>query len=112
MQWRELFMYCGLSLLLSAVAQATDWPHWRGPNREGVAPDSPPLALSWPKTGPQKLWQSRRFRTLRSFAQNKSLPVHCCTPTRQTGSLSLYSYNRIAGLRNALIARGTRFLLR
>ncbi len=32
-----------LLLCLSAPLAAGSWPQWRGPNRDGVAPDSPPL---------------------------------------------------------------------
>jgi outer membrane protein assembly factor BamB len=35
-----------------------DWPQWRGPNRDGVAPSSPKLLDSWPKDGPKLLWKS------------------------------------------------------
>ncbi|MCY3018043.1 MAG: PQQ-binding-like beta-propeller repeat protein [Planctomycetota bacterium] len=37
---------------------ASDWPQWRGPNRDGVAPSSPKLADAWPKDGPKLLWKS------------------------------------------------------
>lgn len=36
----------------------SDWPQWRGPNRDGVAPSSPKLLDSWPKEGPPQLWKS------------------------------------------------------
>lgn len=48
-------------VFLSAVVLAADWPQWRGPNRNGVVPDSPPLAQTWPPTGPTKLWQSEHI---------------------------------------------------
>lgn len=47
--------------LFAAVAAslpAADWPQWRGPNRDGLAPESPELAEAWPKGGPPKVWQS------------------------------------------------------
>ncbi len=34
------------------------WPHFRGPDRNGVAPASPPLARSWPAGGPPLLWKA------------------------------------------------------
>ena len=37
---------------------ATDWPQWRGPNRDGIAPASPKLLDTWPKEGPPLLWKS------------------------------------------------------
>ena len=33
------------------------WPHFRGPDRNGVAPASRPLARSWPESGPPVLWK-------------------------------------------------------
>ena len=32
------------------------WPRFRGNNFDGVAPDGPPLARSWPEGGPERLW--------------------------------------------------------
>jgi len=34
------------------------WPHFRGPDRNAVAPASPPLARSWPEGGPPVLWRT------------------------------------------------------
>lgn len=47
--------------LLSAAeppANNSDWPQWRGPNRDGIAVNSPKLLDSWPKEGPPVLWNS------------------------------------------------------
>lgn len=35
-----------------------DWPQFRGPNRDGIAADSPKLLDMWPKDGPPLLWKS------------------------------------------------------
>jgi len=35
---------------------AHDWPQWRGPNRDGIAPGDG-LLTSWPKEGPPLLWK-------------------------------------------------------
>jgi len=32
------------------------WPWFRGPNRNGIAPETPPLARSWGTGGPRQLW--------------------------------------------------------
>ena len=64
-----LFVLAGLLLSLavpaigdpttaSDAAASADWPQWRGPNRDGVAPSSPKLLDSWPKEGPTQLWKS------------------------------------------------------
>ena len=45
----------------SFSAGAADWPQWRGPQRQGVAPAGPVLVGGWPKDGPTKLWQSEKF---------------------------------------------------
>ena len=37
---------------------SADWPCWRGPNHNGIAPSSPKLLDSWPKEGPKLLWKS------------------------------------------------------
>jgi outer membrane protein assembly factor BamB len=42
----------------SRVAAAADWPQWRGPDRNGVASESPPLAEAWPNGGPRLLWRT------------------------------------------------------
>ncbi len=40
-----------------APAPATDWPGWRGPNRDGKSPDTG-LLKEWPAGGPKLLWQA------------------------------------------------------
>ena len=48
-----------MAALLTAVgAGAADWPQWRGPDRNGVAPQGPALAARWPATGPKLVWKS------------------------------------------------------
>ena len=32
------------------------WPQFRGPNRDGVSPETTPLARSWDAAGPRQLW--------------------------------------------------------
>jgi RNA polymerase sigma factor (sigma-70 family) len=46
--------------LAAAAGEPTgsDWPQWRGPNRDGIAPNSPKLLDAWPKDGPKLLWKS------------------------------------------------------
>jgi len=38
------------------AAMSRDWPQWRGPNRDGIVHNGPPL--SWSAVGPKRLWQS------------------------------------------------------
>jgi outer membrane protein assembly factor BamB len=35
---------------------SNDWPQWRGPNRDGVSPESG-LLTNWPPEGPRVLWR-------------------------------------------------------
>ena len=45
-------------LLASLVPQSmaeSNWPHWRGTNRDGHSPDTG-LLNSWPESGPEKVW--------------------------------------------------------
>ena len=48
----------GLWLAFGNMATAADWPQWRGPDRNGIAPESPALSETWPPEGPPKVWQS------------------------------------------------------
>ncbi|MEW6304753.1 MAG: PQQ-binding-like beta-propeller repeat protein [Verrucomicrobiota bacterium] len=49
----------GLALLCATTAfAAADWNQWRGPQRNGVLPQSPPLMNSFPADGLKELWES------------------------------------------------------
>ena len=43
---------------VTAPADSANWPQWRGPNRDGIAPSSPKLLSAWPKDGPRLVWKS------------------------------------------------------
>jgi outer membrane protein assembly factor BamB len=51
----------GLSLTAMAHGQAPqvagNWPQWRGPNRDGISPETG-LLKEWPKEGPPLLWEA------------------------------------------------------
>jgi outer membrane protein assembly factor BamB len=51
----HLVVCVGLSLF-APIAGASDWPQWRGPQRNGVS-DETGLLHEWPKEGPKLLWQ-------------------------------------------------------
>ena len=38
-----------------SVAQAGDWPNWRGPNHDGISTETG-WSADWPKDGPKQLW--------------------------------------------------------
>lgn len=46
----------------SAAGEPTNgkatWPQWRGPNRDGIDPNSPTLLDMWPEKGPKQLWKA------------------------------------------------------
>ncbi len=46
-----------LSLLAAGAAHAADWPHWRGPAANGVAPEGEALPLEW-GPGNNILWRA------------------------------------------------------
>ncbi|MCX8155366.1 MAG: PQQ-like beta-propeller repeat protein [Verrucomicrobiae bacterium] len=39
------------------LAQAADWPQWRGPHRDGLSPDTG-LLKEWPADGPPLAWKA------------------------------------------------------
>jgi len=44
-----------LLLLLARPALAADWSQWRGPNRDGISPETG-IMKQWPSNGPPGLW--------------------------------------------------------
>jgi outer membrane protein assembly factor BamB len=42
-------------ILLVSVAAAADWPDWRGPERDGISPETG-LLEKWPAAGPPLAW--------------------------------------------------------
>ena len=56
---RALFLLLATSLTVNAA----DWPQWRGPLRNGIAPDSPKLFDKLPTEGLKELWASEEIPT-------------------------------------------------
>jgi outer membrane protein assembly factor BamB len=48
-------------LLMGGFVFSADWPEWRGPERNGLASESPPLVDAFPEGGPKKLWESEEL---------------------------------------------------
>jgi outer membrane protein assembly factor BamB len=46
------------ALTQPAPAATTDWPQWRGPNRNGISGETG-LLTTWPDEGPTLLWEKR-----------------------------------------------------
>src|SRR5689334_17774062 len=56
---KRCILILGICILASATATlciAGDWPQWRGPQRDGISPETG-LLKSWPAAGPPKVWQ-------------------------------------------------------
>ena len=49
-----------LSLGVAGACLAADWYQWRGPERNGLASDSPALIDALPQGGPKRVWQSAK----------------------------------------------------
>jgi len=49
-----LTLFPAAALRLSAADG--DWPEWRGPGKDGVVADSPPIATAWPEGAPPRAW--------------------------------------------------------
>jgi outer membrane protein assembly factor BamB len=56
-----------LSMFFIPIAQAADWPQWRGPDRDGISTESN-WSVQWPSEGPPQLWQARVGQGYSSFA--------------------------------------------
>jgi outer membrane protein assembly factor BamB len=54
--FRQTLLCLACAPLFVSTVIADDWNQWRGPNRDGIVPNCPPL--SWSAVGPKKLWQS------------------------------------------------------
>lgn len=57
-RWMGAVVLCYAGLAAAEAPQPADWPQWRGPNRDGMASNSPKLLDAWPKEGPPLLWKS------------------------------------------------------
>ena len=58
------------------TSPSDEWPQWRGPDRTGVAHNSPPLASAWPDGGPKKVWEVHPAHVARgAYAGGHSCPV-------------------------------------
>lgn len=53
---RVFALLCCASALFVLPVSATDWPQWRGPNRDGLSEEKG-FRKEWPKTGPELIWR-------------------------------------------------------
>ena len=89
-------MLLGLVVIASAEpasqpggAASTDWPQWRGPNRDGIAPTGPKLLDAWPKEGPPLLWKSDFIPAFRDGG--------CGSPVVADGRVFVYANKQPVG---------------
>lgn len=68
---------------------AADWPQWRGPTRDGIAPPGPKLLDTWPKEGPPLVWKSDPIRGFHVDGGMGSVVV-------AEGKVIIYAHSRIA----------------
>ncbi len=52
---RRIRVVLSMVLAVVSVANAVDWPQFRGPNRDGTSPETG-LMMQWPRGGPTELW--------------------------------------------------------
>ena len=55
MRWMTAVLSGLLIIGIAGLSFAEEWPHWLGPNRNGISSETG-LAASWPESGPKKLW--------------------------------------------------------
>jgi len=48
------------TMMIPMLAMSTDWPQWRGPDRNGMSGETG-LLTSWPEGGPTLLWKTTGF---------------------------------------------------
>jgi outer membrane protein assembly factor BamB len=53
---RFVLVCFGFALAIHSVADAANWPQWRGPERNGISTETG-LLTEWPEGGPKLLWQ-------------------------------------------------------
>src|SRR5258706_10391191 len=54
----KLLVSLAAAIVSAEAAQASDWPQFLGPTRNGVYAGND-LAASWPKDGPPVIWQKK-----------------------------------------------------
>ena len=48
----------GLFAATAFISNAADWPHWRGPDRNGISKETG-WSAKWPAAGPKQLWKAK-----------------------------------------------------
>ena len=63
----KLALVGALFVALGAIAHAEDWPHWRGPQRNGISAEIG-WRDTWPADGPPTAWKAKVGLGFSSFA--------------------------------------------
>ncbi|MBI4657548.1 MAG: PQQ-binding-like beta-propeller repeat protein [Verrucomicrobia bacterium] len=56
--WPTFLIQCSVLAASIASLQASDWPQWRGPNRDAVSTETG-LLKAWPSGGPPLAWKTK-----------------------------------------------------
>ena len=92
-------LVAGLSFLAGAPApkhgtKATDWPEYRGSNRDNISPDKN-LLKEWPKGGPKVVWKSEGVGA--GFSSVAVAGDNIFTMGDQKGSSYVFAIERATG---------------
>ena len=79
--------------LSSFTAPAEDWPHWRGPDYNGISKETG-WAVKWPTEGPKKLWKAEVGIGFASFAVSQG---RVYTAGNASDTDSVFCFDAITG---------------
>jgi outer membrane protein assembly factor BamB len=82
------------AFVFAAAVEASNWPHWRGPNRDGKSPDTG-LLKSWPEGGPKRLWKQTGLG--RGYSNVIVVDGVVFASGVKDGKLNLYAYDEEDG---------------
>ena len=70
MKTSRAFQLTVLLVATSLISNAADWPHWRGPDRNGISKETG-WSANWPAEGPKQLWKAKVGMGFSTFAISK-----------------------------------------
>jgi outer membrane protein assembly factor BamB len=82
------------ALYQNALAETSDWPQWRGPNRDGVSTETG-LLKEWPKDGPPLLWKATGLGA--GFSSVAVMRQRVFTSGDKSDANYLVALNRVGG---------------
>jgi len=74
-------------------AMAADWPHWRGPTRDGISTETG-WTTQWPAGGPTQLWQAKVGMGCSSITVSKG---HAYTQGNQNETDTVFCFDANTG---------------